>query len=104
MASKIIWSSSALDDLREIHSFICRDAESYATRMIDRILSAVEPLSDFPQLGRVVPERNDASYREVIIRPYRVVYKNTPGRIDIIAIIHGARDFERAIGDRVKRD
>ena len=100
MASKITWSSSALDDLREIHAFICRDAESYATRMIERILSAVEPLSDFPQLGRIVPERNDASYREVIVRPYRVVYRNSVGRIDIIAVIHGARDFDRAISDR----
>lgn len=101
MAKKIVWSSSALNDLREIHSFICRDAESYATRMVERIMRSVEGLNDFPQAGRVVRERNNANYREVIVRPYRVVYKNSLDRIDILAVIHGARDFERAIGERL---
>lgn len=102
MAKKIIWSSSALNDLREIHSFICRDAESYATRMVERIMRSVEGLNDFPQAGRVVRELNNANYRaEVIVRPYRVVYKNSLDRIDILAVIHGARDFERAIGERL---
>ncbi len=63
MAKKIIWSSSALNDLREIHSFICRDAESYATRMVERIMRSVEGLNDFPQAGRVVRELNNANYR-----------------------------------------
>jgi plasmid stabilization system protein ParE len=43
---------------------------------VHRLVAAVERLEAFPQSGRVVPERNDEAIREVIVRPYRIVYRD----------------------------
>jgi plasmid stabilization system protein ParE len=47
----------------------------------------------FPQLGRVVPEENDETIREIIFRSYRIIYKVMAEK-EIVAIArvwHGAR-------------
>jgi plasmid stabilization system protein ParE len=60
--------------------------------MIGRILGATERLSEFPESGRRVPEFERSDLREVILRPYRIVYRLV-GReqVDVIAVHHGAR-------------
>jgi plasmid stabilization system protein ParE len=39
----------------------------------------------------MVPEYETQEIREVIERPYRVIYKATAGRIDVLAVVHGTR-------------
>jgi len=56
---RIVWSPQSLRDLRGIHDYIALDSEHYAQLTIARIFSAVERLLQFPQSGRIVPERND---------------------------------------------
>jgi plasmid stabilization system protein ParE len=46
--------------------------------------------------GRVVPELEQASVREVFVHRYRLVYRVEPERIAVLALVHGARDFHRA--------
>jgi plasmid stabilization system protein ParE len=52
---KIIWSELALLDAESIRAYIEHDSEIYATRVIEKIIGAVENLKMFPQMGRVVP-------------------------------------------------
>jgi plasmid stabilization system protein ParE len=54
---------------------------------------AVERLGMFPESGRVVPERNAKHIREVILRPYRIVYRLSPGRVDIATVFRASRLF-----------
>jgi len=42
-------------------------------------------------VGRVVPERNDPQLREVIVRPYRVVYRLRPGVVEIATVFRASR-------------
>lgn len=60
--------------------------------MVGRILGAAERLSDFPESGRRVPEFERSDLREVLLRPYRIVYR-LAGReeIHIITVHHGSR-------------
>ena len=38
-------------------------------------MAKVDLLAQFPQLGRVVPEEQDENVREVILPPYRIIYR-----------------------------
>jgi plasmid stabilization system protein ParE len=51
----------------------------------------VERLSTFPESGRMVPERNDPSIREVVVKPYRVVYRLKPGLVEIATVFRASR-------------
>jgi addiction module RelE/StbE family toxin len=93
MAFKIIWSEEALDDLRTIVLFIAQDNAAVAESFGYQIISKVEALAEFPRIGRVVPEENDELIREIILRPYRIIYKVLDEQkvIAISRIWHGAR-------------
>lgn len=90
---KLIWSPQALRDLEGIRDYIAADSTRYATLVIERIIDGVERLSAFSESGRVVPERNDPAIREVIIRPYRVVYRLRPGAVEIATVFRSSRQF-----------
>ena len=93
MAYKLIWSSVAHHDLKHLVRFITLDnparAESFGYSLIQRI----ERLQNFPEMGRMVPEKRDPRVRELIVRPYRVIYRVTPQQqvIEIVRIWHAAR-------------
>ena len=58
---------------------------------------AADALGDFPLMGRIVPELRD-DRREVIEKPYRIIYRPTETQVEILAVVHGARgDLERAM-------
>lgn len=90
---KLIWSPQALRDLEGIRDYIAADSPRYAALVIERIIGGVERLSTFPESGRVVPERNDPEIREVITRPYRVVYRLRPGVVEIATVFRASRMF-----------
>lgn len=100
MAHKIIWSPEAVADLEEIRDFIARDSENYAAAFVERLLSAVEQLWEFPLLGPSMPEMNDEAIRQLIVGSFRVIYRAGPGSADIGAIVHGARDLPAALENR----
>ena len=93
MAYEIIWSLQARDDLLEIVSFIAADNLAAAQSFGLRLMTRTDSLANFPQLGRVVPEQNDENTREIILRPYRIIYQVLPARqvVAIARIWHGAR-------------
>ncbi len=61
--------------------------------MVKRIQSAVAQLQAFPESGRIVPEYGLNELREVIVPPYRVVYRYLPERdlVQVVAVMHGRR-------------
>jgi toxin ParE1/3/4 len=100
MAHKIIWSPEAVADLTEIRDYIARDSEAYAAAMIERVLTAVDPLAEFPKLGQSVPEMDDKSLRQIVVYPYRLIYRVSRYSVDIAAVVHGARDLPEVMTKR----
>ncbi|MFZ3130775.1 MAG: type II toxin-antitoxin system RelE/ParE family toxin [Desulfosporosinus sp.] len=90
---RIDWSELAMLDLESIKEFIQRDSEYYALEFTGRIIEMIEKLSSFSNLGRIVPEVDDESIREVIFSNYRIIYKLYDESILVLAIIHAARDL-----------
>ena len=89
----IRWSPQAVRDVEAIRDYIAQDSQRYAQLTVDRIIASVERLRAFPQLGRVVPERADPEIREVIVGPFRVVYRYRSGVVDIATVFRGSRLF-----------
>src|SRR2546422_7483700 len=93
MDREIIWSIWASDDLVSIAEHISRDSESYAATVVRELIAAARSLRVFAERGRRVPEYDDPSVRELIMRKYRLVYRVQPLRVDVLRIIHGAREM-----------
>jgi addiction module RelE/StbE family toxin len=87
----LIWSPQALRDLESIRSYIAEDSPTYADLVIRRIVAAVERLSNFPQSGRIVPDRNRTDIREVIESPFRIVYRMRGDTIEIVTVFRSSR-------------
>jgi toxin ParE1/3/4 len=60
-------------------------------RMVDRKTSRTRQLSNAPQSGEVVPEYGLVTFRELIEGSYRIIYRMLPDRVEVLAVIHGAR-------------
>jgi toxin ParE1/3/4 len=90
---KIVWTEPAVEDLRELHAYIARDSEMYASGFVERIISAAERVADHPGAGRVVPENNDENVREILYQHYRITYRVKKDEIEMLTVIHGARDL-----------
>lgn len=94
----IHWTERAQDGLAAIHAFIEADSTHYAAVTVRRLLSAVDRLQDFPHSGRAVPEFSDPEVREVIMRPYRIVYRIVgTSEIHVLTVHHGSRDSLGAV-------
>ena len=92
--AKLIWTEFALEDLRLIHEYISLDSKRYADRFIEKLINRVDQLEHFPKSGRVVPEFNSESIRELIEGNYRIVYKILSNQVAIIRVHHAARQLK----------
>jgi toxin ParE1/3/4 len=95
--TRIVWSPHSILDLEGIRKYIANDSPRYADLMIRRIVAAVERLTEFPESGRIVPERNQPDIREVVVRSYRVVYRLRPGVAEIVTVFRGSRELAERI-------
>jgi toxin ParE1/3/4 len=91
---EITWSRSSFKDLKQIFDYISRDSEVYAIRLIERLIARVDILEDFPLSGRIVPEKEDKTIRELIEGNYRIFYQVSDDKIFILRIHHGARNIK----------
>lgn len=87
------WTEVAASDLESIRDYIRRDSPAIAQLVATRLFDAVSMLRDFPEAGRVVPERNDPALRELIRPPYRIVYERRAEAIIVLTVFHAARMF-----------
>lgn len=86
-------SPLADDDLDEIWLHIAHDNEPAADGMILKIFDAIDLLTTQPLMGRA---RDDLRpmIRSFVVPPYTIFYRPKPEVIEIIRVLHCARDVE----------
>ena len=89
---KVVWSEPAVADLSAIHDYIARDSPHYARRFVARLIAAVDLLESFTEMGRIVPE-GDGRHRELILRPYRIIYRVEGQEVFVVTVVHGSRNL-----------
>ena len=94
MAHRIIWSRTSQRDLRSLVKYISKDSPQRAEKFGYRIVARVEMLRVHPRMGRVVPEFNQQDLHEVLVAPYRIIYrlKDDFKLIEVIRVWHAFRD------------
>ena len=90
---EVVWSQRARDALDEAVAYVWKDAPERARQLLERILNAAATLDRLSDRGCVVPELADPTYRELLVRPYRLIYDARERIIVIVALLHEARDF-----------
>lgn len=89
--TRIVRSPAAETDLIEIWLNIANDSRLAADRFLDTIAQRILQLATFPESG---PRRPDigAEVRALTIGNYLVLYRITEKHIEIVRVLHGARD------------
>lgn len=90
---ELLWSPRSVADLEEIRAFIDVDSPAWADLTLRRLVAAVERLREFPDSGRMVPERQLPDLREIVSGKYRIVYRRKPDLVEIATMFRGSREF-----------
>ncbi len=100
MGWQVIIAPSAQSDLEDIVRYIAQHNPDAALRMGYELITRAESLTQFPEIGRNVPEFRLADLREIICRSYRIIYrlKRDEQCIQIVRFWHGARGFPHIPG------
>ena len=93
MAYKIIWTERSCEDIAAIVRFIARHNPDAARKTGQGIYESAQILVEFSEAGSVVRELNDPDWRQIVFRPYRIVYHITRAEktVEIVRVWHGAR-------------
>ncbi|MES0491652.1 MAG: type II toxin-antitoxin system RelE/ParE family toxin [Leptospirales bacterium] len=91
---KVHWSEIAQFDLENIGDYIADDPPIFAIEFIENLLQHTRNLENYPFIGRVVPEFEIESLREIIYFNYRIVYKLKSEIIYIVSITHSSMDIK----------
>jgi toxin ParE1/3/4 len=93
---KVVWTRKASQHLRAAYNYWAGESSSAAAdTMLERIFSAVELLLRYPAAGR--PGRIPGTRELVIIpTPFLVAYRVRRDKIEILALLHGARKWPEA--------
>jgi toxin ParE1/3/4 len=101
-------TDEAARDLEHIHAYITEHAsEREADALLDAFASKIESLETFPGRGSVSQEFFDlgvASFRQIVMPPYRIVYQIIHRRVVISMIVDGRRDVYALIEDFLYRN
>jgi len=94
----INWSDNADNDLAEIIEYIAdENSPDQALKILYKIKKNSDKLYKFPDRYRHVPElqkHNILTYRELIVEPWRIIYKIDEDTVWIITVIDGRRNVE----------
>ena len=61
---------------------------------LERVLDQVARLAQFPDLGRPVPELGRPEFRQLLVKPYRIVYRRDQTRIALLTVRHVRRAWD----------
>ena len=97
------WAQPASKDLENIIDYISQDNVDAAITIFKKIKSKCNTLNQFPDKGRIVPELKAygiLSYRELIISPWRVIYRTSDQKVYVLAVIDSRRSMEDILLER----
>lgn len=100
---KVEWTQTAYRDLVGIIEYISIDSPSNAKKTFTQIKSKAMDLHKNPARGRIVPELMEqglTQYRELVIPPWRLMYRVTPETVYIVSLIDSRRNVEDILLNR----
>jgi len=100
---QIEWALVGQRDLKQIIEYIAIDSPGNASQILKRIKQKASDLYTMPDCGRIVPELKDQgihTYRELIITPWRIIYRISNTNVFVLSVIDSRRNVEDILLDR----
>ncbi len=100
----VYWADIAYKDLEDIISYISTESIENALQVLNKFKEKAESLINFPERGRIVPElkfHNIENYREILLTPWRIIYRIENNKVYVIAVFDGRRNFEDILLERL---
>ena len=97
---EVLWADVAIRDLDRIIDHVERKAPTAAQKLFEQIKESSQTLSTLPLHGRLVPEvacLEITNFRELLIPPYRLLYRVGESMVLVMAVFDGRRELENAI-------
>lgn len=94
---KLRITEPAGDDLDDIWEHVAQDNPEAARRLIKEITGKFKLLRDHPQIGRE-ENRLLGTLRSFPVSSYIIFYKPFDNGVEILRILHAARDIEKILG------
>lgn len=102
---KVSTTRSAERDLVEIGDYIAaHDSPRRAAAVMARIDAGVAKLALFPHRGSYPKELlalGVSEYRQVFVKPYRIIYHTAATAVTVVVVIDGRRDLEALLARRL---
>jgi plasmid stabilization system protein ParE len=95
-----VLSPEALQDLQDLWDFIAADNVTVADKLENELFEVFGRLAQRPRMGHT---RSDLTERDVRFWPvgsYLIVYRVIPTALQIVGVLHGARDVTEVIRKR----
>ena len=89
--AEVIWTEPALQELSAIAEYIALDNPAAASRLVEEVFDKTDRLEDFPQSGRIPPELPNSVYREVVVPPCRIFYREDETRVFVLFVMREER-------------
>ena len=99
MRERVVWRPIARQDLLQAALYIARDDPSAGIRFVDAVAATTDMLLDAPGLGRLREFTSTAltGLRSHLVKNFEnhlVSYRAVESGIEILRVLHGARDLE----------
>lgn len=91
--AEVIWTEPALQELDALAEYIALDNPAAASALIKDIFDKIERLENFPKSGRIPPELPDSVYREVVVPPCRIFYREDEQRVLVLYVMREERQL-----------
>jgi toxin ParE1/3/4 len=103
---RVRWTRAAQNDLGSIVDYVAVENVGAAHDILFALKNVAAKLERFPERGRHVPELRALdifTYRELVIRPWRIIYRREEHTVFVLAVLDSRRDLEGLLIERLVR-
>lgn len=105
MPYTVLFLEGAVKDIEAIYRYILKSGNKKAAKdMIANIRKACDSLSENPERGHIPQELSKIDqfeYRQIVVKKYRIIYQTAEPNVFIFGIIHGNRNIEEILKQRI---
>ncbi len=101
---EVIWTSIAENDLARIIEYIANDSPANALKVLNKLKEKAANLYHSPKRSRIIPELQENGiyqYRELIVAPWRLMYKVQEDKVYVLAVLDSRENIEDILLKRV---
>ena len=97
MSLAVVITERARRELVSAVLYIAEDSETQALLMADKLEAACQELADNALRYPLVPYHEASGIRRRVVSSYGVFYRIKADTVEVLHILHGARDLERIL-------